>query len=99
VFAVKPIADTAAMRDLAELHAFIQERNDRAPCAVCGGTAWRTTTRIVRLPLVSESDGSTEEEGPEAVVYACRGCANDRLFLLSLLDELLPEWRAARNGG
>jgi hypothetical protein len=76
------------MYDLARLHAIVRARASAAPCAVCGGTEWRTTTRIVRLPLVSEDDGSTEPSGPEALFFVCKQCANLRLFLVSMLEEI-----------
>jgi len=84
------------VRDYARLHALVQARAGGSPCAVCGNTTWRTTVRIVRLPLVSEEDGSTEAEGPEAMIFACKRCANVRLFLVSVLEELAAE---AGNGG
>jgi hypothetical protein len=76
------------MYDFAELYAIVQARAQSAPCAVCGHTEWRTTTRIVRLPLVSEDDGSTEPYGPEALFFVCKNCANLRLFLVSMLEEI-----------
>jgi hypothetical protein len=83
------------MYDFAQLYAIVQARASHVPCAICGGTEWRTTTRIVRLPLVSEDDGSTETVGPEALFFVCKQCANLRLFLVSMLEELAA---AAENG-
>jgi hypothetical protein len=79
------------VRDYARLHALVQSRAGASPCGVCGNTTWRTTVRIVRLPLVSEEDGSTEAEGPEAMIFACKHCGHVRLFLLSVLEELAAE--------
>ena len=76
------------MRDYAKLYAFVNARAGGAPCAVCGATGWRTTARVVRLPLVSEEDDTTEPGGPEAMIFACTSCGHIRLFLLQILEEL-----------
>jgi hypothetical protein len=83
------------VRDYARLHAVVNARTAGTPCLVCGHGAFRTTARVVRLPLVSEDDDSTEEGGPEALIYACLNCGHLRLFLLQVLEELAG---AAGNG-
>ena len=76
------------MRDYARLHANVNARTAGAPCAICGHGTFRTTARVVRMPLVDDADGSTEAGGPEALIFACKSCGHVRLHLLQILEEL-----------
>ena len=97
MFAVKPrgkacgLAKLAAVRDYARLHAIVGARTSGVPCALCGHGAFRTTARVVRMPLVDDADGSTEPHGPEALVFACTACGHVRLHLLQILEELAAD--------
>lgn len=84
------------MRDYARLHAIVNARTAGAPCTLCGHGSFRTTARVVRMPVVSEEDDSTETGGPEALIFACLNCGHIRLHLLQIVQEIAAEMG---NGG